>query len=63
MGVTNKQVKILFGIMIFCVILTLIFLVVFMKNGSYNCVLDPIGYYKNISNNLNYNCTCFMPLK
>jgi hypothetical protein len=58
----NKISKILFEVMITVVLLTLAFIGYYLLSGGLNCLTDPIGYYKNITNITNFNCSCFMPI-
>jgi hypothetical protein len=58
----EKIQKILFGAVITVVIFTFAFLVWYLGNNGADCLIDPLKYYKNVSNITNYNCSCFMPL-
>jgi hypothetical protein len=58
----NKISKIFFGVMITVVLLTFAFMGYYLFAGGLDCLTDPIGYYKNITNITDFNCSCFMPL-
>lgn len=59
----DKFSGILFGIMIMIIVFTFAFLIWYLGNNGADCLIDPLKYYKNVSNLTNYNCSCFMPLK
>lgn len=59
----EKISKTLFGIMITVIVFTFAFLIWYLGNNGADCLIDPIGYYKELNNLSNYNCSCFMPLK
>jgi hypothetical protein len=59
----EKISKYLFGVMISVIVFTFAFLIWYLGNHGADCLIDPLKYYKNVSNITNYNCSCWMPLK